>query len=248
MPQTSRTLWPQPSPLDHAGGKLALFRRAYDRSTYSAELRGAARTCWEMQAALIGKRPSGSGAAPLWDDELRARLAPTLLAVVAKAGVAPGDITKLLAEDIADLGSLELICEAIVELTMTVNGSGQPLQRHPIAPLPETAASPAAEASEVQPAAPPQPARRRGRRVSKSHYLPATIFQALNKIGVSDVEVAIAVGVPRSTWNRVSNGTAEEMGLSPAQAQAFAGFVGGLKATLDSTISEMARYGLKIAD
>ncbi|KAI93625.1 hypothetical protein T281_15545 [Rhodomicrobium udaipurense JA643] len=197
----------------------------------------------------MGQRPSGSDNVTLWDDELRARLAPTLLAVAAKAGVAPGDITRLLAEDIADLGALELICEAIAELIMIVNCSGQPLQRHPVAPLPETVASLAADAIEEQSAELSQPARRRGRRSGEANcVLPATILQALREIGVSDKEGAGVVGVPRSTWNRASNGTAEEMGLTAEQAKAFCSFVGSLKATLDRAISEMGRYGLKIAD
>ena len=69
-------------------------------------------------------------------------------------------------------------------------------------------------------------ARRRGRkRVDATVTLPGSIFQTLRAVGIADLAIVRAIGVPRSTVNRASAGITWEVMLSREEFSKLNAFV-----------------------
>ncbi|MBJ7542328.1 hypothetical protein [Rhodomicrobium udaipurense] len=174
---------------------------------------------------------------------MKALLLPALQAVAARAGVAAEQVTGILARGVSDApDDLWTVCGAIVGLMLAPlrDASRSPEERLAVLGI-STIELPATEK--------PTCARRRvqaGRRRAVDYVLPASIFQALRKIGVSDKAACGKIGVPRSTINRAANGTAANLGLTVDEARAMAAFVLDLRNCLNRVVAEMSVHGVEV--
>ncbi|MBJ7533264.1 hypothetical protein JDN40_03975 [Rhodomicrobium vannielii ATCC 17100] len=209
------------------------------------ELLREARAQCEILRLLAGERPSDATDAARWDEELKALLLPALQAHAARAGVAAERVAGVLARGVSDApDDLWTVCGAVVGLMLAPLRDASRSAEERLAVL-------GIGATELVAAEKPADAKRRetlrvGRRRAVDYMLPASVFQALRKIGVSDKAACSKIGVPRSTLNRASNGTAADLGLTADEARNMAAFVLDLRNCLNRVVAEMTVYGVEV--